>query len=827
MNEQPPERGRRRLREPDAASPPPSRPAPRRADAHPSGYQELPQPSRHSGAHDLPQPSRRARPEPGYDPRRDAPPSGRRRLEPPGTLPPADDEFDPQAQQAAPARAARARHGLDEGSEIEPAAPRRRRAAPDPAEPPQRRAAPERIEPSPPRRRRADAAEPVEAVEPPRGRRRGAPDPAGTPDPRRRPDPAEAEPQPGRRGPEPMAAGEPVDPPSRRRRADPAAEPQPGRRGPAPEPMDTVEPPSRRRRADPAEPPPGRRGLTPEPMDIGDPVEPPSRRRRADPAESQPGRRGLTSEPMDIGEPVEPPSRRRRADPAAELPGRRGPAPDPVDAADPRRRRALEPDADPRRGAPDSARRPAQPGDRPAGVPEPGAEPRRRRPPVPPVREEPVTDVLPALAPPPPAEPPRAPQDEPEHSAQDDEYADYDEYEDYDEPEYDADYEDYDDYDEEPAKPRKKKGKRALGWIAAVAVIALLAGGAWYGFNRIFGYDDFDGAGTEDVLFQVDDGDTTSAIGAKLTSAGIVASGKAFVKAGEGNPKLARIQHGFYVMKSHMSGASAVDRLTAPASRVGQLEIRPYTQFDDITQPDGKVTPGVYSLMAKASCAQLNGKSTCISADDLRKAVDTADLKQLGVPDWAVEPANKADRKDRRLEGLIAPGVYDVKPGSAAPEILGQLVRASAAAIQEAGLGPQTAGPGMTPYQTLIIASIIEREGVKADFGKLSRVIYNRLASNMRLQMDSTVNYVLDRPTLLTDEAERLKSGAYNTYKNTGLPPTPIAVSSPDAIKAAVKPPAGAWVYFVKCEKNGLSCFAVTNDEHNRNRDLAKERGVI
>ncbi|MEV6826808.1 endolytic transglycosylase MltG [Amycolatopsis sp. NPDC051102] len=705
MNEQPPEppRGRRRLREPEAATPPPSRPAPRRTDPRdpraaeprrtPSGQHELP-PRRvqaPSGEYDLPQPSRRARPAepPAYDPRRDAPPSGRRRrLEPPGTLPPADDEVDPQERRAAPARAARARHGLDEGSEVEPPAPRRRRAAPDPDEAEgRRRALPERIEPAPPRRRRAE------------------------------PDPAE---------------------------------PTAGRRGPAPEPREAAAPPTRRR-----------------------------------------------------------------------------PAPDVPDAADSRRRRAaLEPGV-----APEPLRRPAQPGDRATGVPEPGAEPRRRRPPVPPVREEPVTDVLPALAPPPPAEPPRAPREEPQELAGDDEYADYDEYDeyaDYDESEYDQEYDgEYDDYDEEPEKPRKKKGKRALGWVAAIAVIALLAGGAWYGFNRIFGYDDFEGAGTDDVVFQVDDGDTTSAIGAKLVTAGVVASSKAFVKAGEGNPKLARVQHGFYVMKSHMSGASAVERITTPDARVGQLEIRPYTQLDDITQPDGKVTPGVYSLMAKASCAQLNGKSTCVSADDLRKAVDAADLKQLGVPDWAIEPANKADRKDRRLEGLIAPGLYDVKPGSTAQEILGQLVHSSAEAIQNAGLTPKSTGPGMTPYQTLIIASIIEREAVKADFGKLSRVIYNRLAQNMRLQMDSTVNYVLDRPTLATNDDDRERPGPYNTYKMTGLTPTPIAVPSPDAIKAAVKPPDGAWVYFVKCEKNGLSCFAVTNEDHRKNVDLAKARGVF
>jgi len=154
-------------------------------------------------------------------------------------------------------------------------------------------------------------------------------------------------------------------------------------------------------------------------------------------------------------------------------------------------------------------------------------------------------------------------------------------------------------------------------------------------------------------------------------------------------------------------------------------------------------------------------------------------------------------------------------------------VRSSTEAIQNAGLSPQSTGPEMTPYQTLIIASIIEREAVTADFGKLSRVIYNRLAINMRLQMDSTVNYVLDRPTLATNDDDRNRAGAYNTYKNTGLTPTPISVPSADAIQAAVHPVAGDWVYFVKCEKNGLSCFGVTFDDHKKNVEKAKANGAF
>lgn len=458
------------------------------------------------------------------------------------------------------------------------------------------------------------------------------------------------------------------------------------------------------------------------------------------------------------------------------------------------------------------------------------APPRRRRPEPRPVENP--TDVIPAV-----------PDEEPERGARidglfgDDEYdGEYDEYSDYEE--YEEDEEAYEESAEErrgkkakPAriagKPRKgKKRKRALGWVAALAVLVILAGGAYFGYQKVFGYPDYDGSGEGSTVVQVEDGDTTSAIGAKLTDAGVVASSKAFVKAGADNAALNRIQHGYYVLKQHMSGESAVELITAPTSQVGRLEIRPYTQFDDIKQPGGKVTPGVFSLMSKASCADLDGKSTCIPVDELRKTVADGDLKAFGVPDWAVEPAGKALSKDKRLEGLMAAGVYDVKPGWTATELITYLVHQSADALQAAGLSDQSTGPGRTPYQTLIIASLVEREAVKADFGKISRVIYNRLDQNMPLQFDSTINYTLDQPTLKTRKEDRAKAGPYNTYAMTGLTATPIAVPSTDAIKAALKPPPGDWLYFVKCETSGLSCFATTYPDHQKNVAEAEARGV-
>jgi UPF0755 protein len=420
-----------------------------------------------------------------------------------------------------------------------------------------------------------------------------------------------------------------------------------------------------------------------------------------------------------------------------------------------------------------------------------------------------------------------------EAELKDDYEGEFDDYEDEFEDDEEEDFYDDDEHAEpeyiEDERPRRrgKRKKRAFGWVAAIVVIALLVGGAWYGVNKIFGYDDFAGSGTTDVLVQVADGDSTNAIASKLAAAGVVASTKAFVKASANNSAITKVRPGYYLLKKEMSGTSAVDRITAATSRVGELQIKAYTQFDDITQPDGKVTAGIYTLLSKASCAQMNGKSTCIPVDDLRKTAETADLTALGVPSWAVDAVNKAPQKDRRLEGLIAPGVYDIMPGWTATELLTHMVKVSAQQIQTGGLNDKSGVEGQSPYQTLIIASIVEREAVQQDFGKVSRVIYNRLAVKMRLQMDSTVNYVLDRPVLATNDGDREKSGAYNTYKIAGLPPTPISAPSPEAVQAALKPPAGDWVYFVKCEKNGLSCFAVTPTEHEKNKETARANGAF
>lgn len=376
-------------------------------------------------------------------------------------------------------------------------------------------------------------------------------------------------------------------------------------------------------------------------------------------------------------------------------------------------------------------------------------------------------------------------------------------------------------------KPRKRKRRRAVLWVSMVVVLGLIGAGGYYGLTQILdigSYDDYSGSGESQVVVQVENGQSTGDIAATLAEADVVASSRAFISAAESDERVRAIQPGYYVVKTKSSGAAAVTQIVAKEAKVGNLQIKAGTQLDDIKNGD-KVTPGIVSMLSQASCTELNGKSTCVPPEQLRASMQKADLAKLGVPDWAVPYAAKADPA-RRLEGLIMPGVYDVKPGSTADELWQQLVSNSTTQLQAVGMPNIAQDTGFTPYQVTVMASLIEREAIAKDFAKVSRVTYNRLAQRMELQYDSTINYVLDRPTIRTNGADRNKAGPYNTYKNTGLPPTPISAPSPEAFKAAATPTSGKWLYFVRCQTDGTSCFATTQEQHDQNVVAAQERGA-
>lgn len=120
-------------------------------------------------------------------------------------------------------------------------------------------------------------------------------------------------------------------------------------------------------------------------------------------------------------------------------------------------------------------------------------------------------------------------------------------------------------------------------------------------------------------------------------------------------------------------------------------------------------------------------------------------------------------------------------------------------------------------YQTVTVASLVQAEAATdADMGKVARVVFNRLKRGMPLQLDSTINYALNRFTLRTTESDTRLASPYNSYQRMGLPPTPIDNPGEEAMRAAISPTPGDWLYFVTV-KPGDTRFTASYAEHQRN----------
>jgi UPF0755 protein len=181
----------------------------------------------------------------------------------------------------------------------------------------------------------------------------------------------------------------------------------------------------------------------------------------------------------------------------------------------------------------------------------------------------------------------------------------------------------------------------------------------------------------------------------------------------------------------------------------------------------------------------------------------------------------------RRLEGLIAPGTWNVDPAGTAQDILSTLIAGSATVYTQSGLLDTAAAMQMSPYQILTVGSLVQREAKPQDFAKVARVIYNRLAENRKLEFDSTVNYPLDRQEVATTDDDRAKVTPWNTYMSQGLPQTPICSPGTDALAAAERPAEGDWLYFVTIDLQGTTLFTRDYDQHLANIELAQHNGVL
>ncbi|THA62636.1 endolytic transglycosylase MltG [Streptomyces sp. A0958] len=149
-------------------------------------------------------------------------------------------------------------------------------------------------------------------------------------------------------------------------------------------------------------------------------------------------------------------------------------------------------------------------------------------------------------------------------------------------------------------------------------------------------------------------------------------------------------------------------------------------------------------------------------------------------------------------EGYLFPATYPVTSATTPKSLLRYMVDT---AVERFGAEHITAGArrnDVTVYQTVTIAAIVQAEAdTEADMGKVARVIHNRLDRGMPLQMDSTLNYAMNRSTLDTTTGDTKIDSPYNSYEHKGLPPTPIGNPGEQAMTAAISPTPGPWLYFV------------------------------
>ncbi len=344
----------------------------------------------------------------------------------------------------------------------------------------------------------------------------------------------------------------------------------------------------------------------------------------------------------------------------------------------------------------------------------------------------------------------------------------------------------------EPPDPERLRTGLACG-LTALALVTMfggigLAGYSWLDGQRKPAVADYPGGGAESSLVEVSvpQGAGLIQIAGALVREGVVASTQAFTRAAAGSSAAAgRIQPGTYSLHLKMSAASALAVLVDPANANG------------LTIPEGWRGSQVFAAIDEK--LKLPEGTTQRTAEE-----HTADL---GLPDTTKGIP----------EGYLFPATYSVTSDTTAVDLLQEMVQQAGRDFASEDIETVATNLGMTPYAVLTVASLVQGEADNTeDMAKVARVIYNRLAQNMPLQLDSTINYALGRSTLDTTVTDTKLASPYNTYLHPGLPPTPISNPGRQAIRAAAEPAAGDWLYFVTV-RPGDTRFTDSLDQHQRN----------
>ena len=342
-----------------------------------------------------------------------------------------------------------------------------------------------------------------------------------------------------------------------------------------------------------------------------------------------------------------------------------------------------------------------------------------------------------------------------------------------------------------PGARRARQRRRRL--IAVLGVVLLLVVGvvAWYEVEA----NPLGGPGAA-VIITVRPGEAADTVLADLARHGVIGSSLAF-RLGDLVLGAPAMQPGRYLLHQNQSFGAVRARLDAGPNVFAV-----------------SVTPG---MTLREVAARVDGLPGYTGAGFLKAATAGTVRSAFGASGGT------------SLEGLLGTGTYQILPGESDTTLLGQMVARFDRQASSAGLTQASAQAlGLTAAQVVTVASVVEKEGwYEKNLGPVARVIYNRLARGMKLQMDTTVLYALGRDGGTVTAADLKVASPYNTYLHAGLPPGPIGVPSVAAMRAAVSPPAGGWLYFVVVQKDGTEAFSDTYAGQLANEAVARSRGVI
>lgn len=320
--------------------------------------------------------------------------------------------------------------------------------------------------------------------------------------------------------------------------------------------------------------------------------------------------------------------------------------------------------------------------------------------------------------------------------------------------------------------------------FAVILSLAVLGGGGWFVFTKAQAAwmefrttDDYVGNGVNPVVVTIPSGATVTDIGTILFQADVVKKASTFVKVAKSDENAQSIQAGKYSLLTQLPARTALDMLLDKKNMV----------HNRMTLRDGKWISQQVATMAKA---------TGVKADDFTAAFKAGakDYKYLGLPKWS----------KNGLEGFLFPDTYDVPDKPTAQSVIKLATAQFATVAADVDLEAKANVVGLTPYQVVVMASIIEKEAGprEEDRAKIARVFYNRLNPKFdfggKLESDATVAYA-NKITgrIYTTDKERALDSKWNTYKYAGLPKGPITSPSKKSLEAALNPVDGDWTYFV------------------------------